>query len=125
MNLLFQGCEFLESIPELDCSSCTAINGIFYTGRLDNFTDLGGFKNLGKAYTQKQANYNNYTLSLSPCKNLTKESLMNVINNLYDLNETYGAGTEYVQSLVLGNSNKEKLSEEELAIATNKGWVVS
>ena len=53
---------------------------------------------------------------------------MNVINNLYDLNLTYdvaNGGTLYAQSLVLGSTNMDKLTAEEIAIATAKGWNVT
>ena len=55
------------------------------------------------------------------------ESLMNVINNLYDLNLTYdvaNGGTLYRQILRLGSTNLAKLTSDEIAIATNKGWDV-
>ena len=81
---------------------------------------------MGKGYTTKNNNY--YKLNLSACTSLTHESLMNVINNLYDLNLTYdvaNGGTLYTQSLQLGADNIAKLTAEEIAIATNKGWTVS
>jgi hypothetical protein len=85
-------------------------------------------KNLGKGYTQKTQNYSNYKLDLSSSYNLSYDSLMSVINNLYDLNLTYdvaNGGTLYRQSLVLGSTNLAKLTAEEIAIATNKGWNVT
>lgn len=91
-------------------------------------TNLKSFKNLGKAYTSKTQNYSNYKLDLSKSTKLTHESLIDVINNLYDLNLTYNVangGTLYRQSLVLGSTNLAKLTEDEIAIATNKGWNVS
>jgi len=114
------------SVPLVDASKVEYINGVLayrYT-----LTTLGGFKNLGKGYTWKRNNYTNYKLDLSYCENLTHESLMNVINNLYDLNLTYdvaNGGTLYTQQLVLGNENLAKLTPEEIAIATSKGWTVS
>lgn len=45
---------------------------------------------------------------------------MNVINNLYDI-KSKGVKT---QTLQLGDTNKAKLTAEEIAIATNKGWNV-
>ena len=84
--------------------------------------------NLGKGYTRTSANYSNYTLTLNQSNKLTHDSLMSVINNLYDLNLTYdvaNGGTLYRQKLVLGATNLAKLTDEEIAIATNKGWTVS
>ena len=90
--------------------------------------ELRGFKNLGKGYTDKSTSDSDYTLDLSACTLLTHDSLIDVINNLYDLNLTYdvaNGGKLYGQQLVLGSTNTAKLTTEELAIATNKGWTVS
>ena len=46
---------------------------------------------------------------------------MNIINNLYDI-KTKGCNP---QGLVLGSINLAKLTSEEIAIATNKGFNVS
>lgn len=97
-------------------------------GGVRNLVNLKFGTNLGKGYTQKSENYNSYKLDLSACTKLTHESLMSVINNLYDLNLTYstiGDGTLYRQGLVLGSTNLAKLTAEEIAIATNKGWNVT
>ena len=72
--------------------------------------------------------YNNYKLNLTNCTYLSHESLVDIINNLYDLNLTYNVengGTLYAQRLVLGGTNLAKLTEEEIAIATSKGWNVT
>ena len=71
--------------------------------------------------TSQSANYYAYTINLSECTLLTHDSLMNVINKLYDI-ATSGCNT---QSLTLGSTNLAKLTAEEIAIATNKGWTVS
>lgn len=111
----------LESLPLLDCSKVVNIYNVLGSSHLV-LTTLGGFKNLGQAYlTTSSANYQNYTLNLSTCTALTHDSLMNVINNLYDI-KTRGCNA---QKLVLGTTNLSKLTEEEIAIATAKGWNVS
>lgn len=123
---LFYNCSSLITIPELDFSNVRFLSTMF--NGCTALTNLGGFLNLGKAFTTKSNNSSSYTLSLSPCKNLTHDSLMNVINNLYDLNLTYdvaNGGTLYTQKLVLGSTNIAKLSSSELEICTQKGWVVS
>ena len=45
---------------------------------------------------------------------------MNVINNLYDLTANGLSG----QTLTLGSTNMAKLTADEIAIATNKGWTI-
>lgn len=119
INWAFAYCLSLTTIPQLDTSSVIVVNGMFV--RCYALTTLGGFKDLGKAYsTTQSANYSNYTLDLSESNNLTHDSLMNVINNLYDI---ASIGVQ-PQKLVLGSRNLAKLTEEEIAIATNKGWNV-
>lgn len=151
-NSLFGDCTALEKMPPLDtrnavymqniCRNCSKLTEIplLETGKLEalstysfsgctSLTILGGFKDLGKAYKQQTANYDAmYTLHLASSTQLTHESLMNVINNLYDLNLSYdvpNGGTLYTQKLVLGSTNLAKLTADEIAIATNKGFTVS
>lgn len=149
-NSIFSDCRALTNLPELNTSNATAFNNMFSNcssltniSKIDasnciNFANvilgcsglknLGGFLNAGKAYTQKSSNYINYRINLSHGANLTHDSIMNVINNLYDLNLTYnvaGGGTLYSQQLVLGSNHLPKLTDEEILIATNKGWTVS
>ena len=120
-NSMFYNANNLVSVGELDGSSLENINNIFY-GTKSNFTDFGGIKDLGKAYnTLYDANTSEYTLNLNYCPNLTHDSLMNVINNLYDI---ASIGVQ-PQRLVLGSTNLAKLTANETAIATNKGWNVS
>ena len=126
INNLFASCENLEEIDSLECNNVTNIQNIIYN--CSKLVNLGGFINLGKIYTQKTTNYIHYKLDLSYCTELTHDSLMNVINNLYDLNLTYnvaGGRKLYTQSLALGRTNLAKLTEEEIAIATSKGWNIT
>lgn len=124
---MFYKCPELITVPRCDAGKCVELGDNFFgyfTSKLENF---GGLKDLGKAYTQKQNNYRYYALDLNYQKKLTHESLMNVINNLYDLNLTYdvaNGGTLYTQQLAIGNINKTKLTAAEIAIATSKGWSV-
>ena len=116
---MFYGCDSLKTIPELDASSAVHVWEIFETlAPIENF---GGLKNLGYSYSiDEDANYPFYELRLDHLTKLTHESLMNVINNLYDIKSK---GVKQ-QSLWLGDTNKAKLTAEEIAIATNKGWNV-
>ena len=120
MNYMFAYCSKLKTIPLLNASKVTTVYGIF--SKCEALTNLGGLQNLGQAYsTTSSANNYNYKLSLISGDKLTHDSLMNVINNLYDI-ATKGVKT---QQLVLGSTNIAKLTAEEVAIATNKGWSVS
>ena len=119
MPSMFINCSSIKDIPLLEASSVTNVWQIFDGCEL--LENLGGLKNLGQAYsTTMTANDGWYSLVLSKCPLLTHDSLMNVINNLYDI-KSKGVKT---QTLQLGNRNKAKLTAEEIAIATNKGWNV-
>jgi len=126
MYFMFQSCGKLTTLPALNADKVTNVWGVLvYTTELTNF---GGLINLGKGYTQKSSNYGNYSLNLPSSSKLTHESLMNIINGLYDLNLTYdvaNGGTLYTQKVTLHPDALARLSPEEIAIATNKGWTVS
>lgn len=126
IGYMFSECTSLEFAPTYNSDKVIAVSSIFY--KCTNLADLGGLLNLGKGYTRASSNYSNYKLSLSTANKLTHDSLMNVINNLYDLNLTYdvaNGGTLYAQGLILGSTNISKLTAEEIAIATAKGWNVT
>ena len=118
MQYAFYDCAGLTSLPEIDCSSVTVINFMLHpNGGNGNLTTLGGFKNLGAK--SSLTNTNNYFIEKHP--NLTHESLMNVINGLYDRKS---AGYSTV-TLKFGSTNLAKLTDEEKAICTNKGWTLT
>ena len=122
---------YLQKLTTLDISSfdCSkVINAGSMFSQVTALTDLIFMNNYGKGFTQKSANYSYYAMSLSNSTKLTHDSLMDVINKLYDLNLTYdvsNGSTLYTQKLTLGSTNVAKLTAEEIAIATNKGWTVS
>ena len=117
MMNMFYGCSNLTSVPELDCSNTTNIYQMF--SKCPKITDFGGWKNLGMQ--EKLYNLSNVVVSLRTTSNLTHDSLMNIINKLYD---RAAAGYSILQ-IVLSADNLNKLSDEEKAIATNKGWIIS
>ena len=80
---------------------------LFGFSTMDKLTDLGGFKNLSISVT---------AYFLDNCPNLTVESLMNVINNL---------ATVSGQTLKFGSTNLNKLTAEQIAVATAKGWTLT
>lgn len=126
MGDCFYRCSELTTLnmDGLDLSKISSANSIIEG--CSKLTNLTFGNNLGKGFTQQQNNY--YQLSLSSSTSLTHESLMSVINGLYDLNLTYdvaNGGTLYTQSLRLGATNIAKLTDEEILIATNKGWTIS
>jgi len=65
---------------------------------------------------------NNFKLSMdfSACYRLTYSSLIDIISKLADVTEEQGTYT-----LTLGATNLAKLTAEEIAVGTNKGWVIN
>ena len=117
---MFSSCSGLITIPKLNFENVNNVSG-FLTGA-ESVVNIGGFENLGKAYlTNKSANYSNYGLVLTNCSKLTHDSLMNIINNLYDI-KTKGCKEQRLQ---LGDTNLAKLTDEEKQIAIDKGWNLS
>ena len=108
----FDNCSSLKSIPMLDCEKVTHIDELFGMSSIKTLTDLGGFLNL-------QVNLYD---SLNHLPNLTVQSIMNVIDNLYGF---LGGGDYPVRrTLELGATNLNKLTDEQKAVATNKGWTL-
>ena len=121
---MFYRCLKIVVIPKLNASSSTYINNFAYS--CESLTDFGGLENLGQAYsTTQSANYSSYKLDLSTCTALTEQSLLNVLNNLYDI-KTKGCKA---QQVVLGSTNLAKLTSTEgqqaLSNAQAKGWTLS
>lgn len=141
MNAMFNSCGGLSKIPSLDTSQVTDIETAFQNcGSLvtipklnfariqrisvstflncNSLENVGGFADLGKLFVYDTNNYH-HTVCFSYSAKLTHESLMNIINYLYDIS------SKKTQQLELGSTNLAKLTAEEIAIATNKGWIVS
>ena len=72
----------------------------------DDLTTLGGFAGL------------KVDLALFRSPLLTHDSLLNVINEAADV-------TANPKTLTLGTNNLVKLTDEEKAIATSKGWTLA
>ena len=124
MAYMFNGCNSLTTIPQLNGEKITILSGAFSDCRLlENFN---GIINLGKDYlTSQSANYDYYKLVLTSSTKLTEQSIINILNNLYDI-ATKGCNA---QQVVLGSTNLAKLTSEEgqtaLTNATAKGWTIS
>ena len=63
----------------------------------------------------------NGTIDISHLTQLDHSSLLVIINGLYDHVGAGSPGTRYIK---LGDVNSAQLSDEEKAIATNKGWTI-
>ena len=101
----FNYCVALTSLtlPAGFGQNATSLNHCFDS--CSNLTDITGNPNF-KA-----------SLDLSPCTNLTHDSLMVVINGLQAVTTT--------QKLTLGATNLAKLTDAEKKVATDKGWTLA
>ena len=118
----------LERISEIDCQSVTSVYSMFgaSNSRYPNLVGLGGFLNLGQAYsTTQSANHTHYNLSILNLTSLTEQSLINVLTKVYDI-KTKGCNA---QNISIGATNLAKLTSTEgqaaLVQATEYGWTVS
>ena len=124
MSSTFDTCKNLTTIPQLNGEKLTNVNNTFT--RCNSLENFNGLINLGQAYSTKQsANYSYYKLNLSSSTLLTEQSIINVLNNLYDI-ATKGVKP---QQVLLGSTNLAKLTSEEgqqaLQTATERGWNIS
>lgn len=114
IGFIFSLCEKLVSTSLLDCSNVTGADVIFQSN--NSLTDIAGFLNLGKQ--ELDTEYPFYYLYEAP--NLTRQSCINIFNTIYDLSNT---ARRY--NINLHTDVYNRLSSDDIAIATNKGWIVN
>lgn len=101
-SFAWYACSALTTIGQLDLSSGTDFT---YTwNNCSSLTNLGGFGAISA------------DIDLSASTLLTAESIMNVINQ---------AATVTGKTMTLGSTNLAKLTDEQKAVATNKGWTLA
>lgn len=104
---MFSDCKSLKRIGGLDFRSCTNCTNMFdLCKRLE---DIGSVLNIGIS-----------GLSFVHCSLLNQDTLVRILDGLYDYSADGGTHT-----ITLGATNLAKLSEEEIAIGQNKGWTIS
>ena len=110
----FAYCGNLETINNIDMSCCS--NCTYMFGECYSLTNVGGLYNLGLSFRQN----NQYLTLYSP--KLTITSIMNIFNTIYDMNlrnDNINSAIMYI------GENVHKLSAEQVAIATAKGWTIT
>ena len=127
----FYGCTSLTEIESIDTSSAESVGEMFHncsslvrinspldvsnvTSQLD--TTFTGCSNLVELRFTGTINVD---IWLSGAWRLSVDSLLSALNALADL-----TGTDVTKKITLGARNKAKLTEEQLAIATAKGWTL-
>ena len=109
-------CPNIQKIGVVDCDRVTNIGYFFGDNSRTYLTEFGGCRNLGKA--SSVSNTSSYFMVYAP--NLNYQSVLNVLNGLYD---RASAGLS-VLTLKLHANHLAMLSEDDIAIATNKGWTI-
>lgn len=150
MHMMFQECSLLEYVPALDMGNVTTCYNMFYkcnklqkvaklqTHNCTNFSqmfyDTGGLRieeidlssatNVGNMFYLSSLKYIRFKGSIPISLKLNSsqldvDSLMSAINALKDLTG------ETSQTLTLGVTNLNKLTDEQKAIATAKNWILN
>lgn len=101
MSYMFDGCSKLETIPLLDTSNVTDSDNMFRT--CYKIANIGGFQGLKVSISM---NYSYY---------ITRESMLNIFNTIGEARET----------ITIRQDVADRLTDEDIAIATNKGWTIS
>ena len=113
MNYMFYGCKIIES---LDLSSFNLINLKYTSGMFESCAALTNLllPDLGHNKSSKE-------LDLTSTSVLTKESVLYLFNNAFDRK-----AAEYTTAFTikLNATTKALLTDDEIAIATNKGFTV-
>ena len=102
MSYMFYDCINLTSIPQLDTSNATSMSNIFYN--CDKLKEIH--------MTGMKVSFDIHFSTL-----FTREALLEIINNLATVTST--------QTLTMGSTNLAKLTDQDKAIATNKGWTLA
>lgn len=102
MSLMFYNCSSLTSVPSFDASKVNDMSYMFsYCSKLVTIHIINITTNL----------------DISASTRFTREALLEIIGNLKTVTST--------KTLRMGTTNLAKLTEEDKAIATNKGWTLA
>lgn len=108
----FLGCKSLESIPSLDMGKAISINSMFIN--CNSLKNIEALTNLGKTGR-------NMNLDLRYCHYLTKESINNIINSVYDVT-SLGTTCKIQLSSYMPNYT---VTDDDKQRAAAKGWTIS
>ena len=130
VGYMFFRCNSLVTAPEMDTRNVCGSEGqyMFYScGALETIPEYD-FRNFGTTYQcfsfcSSLANVGGFvglkvSTDFSYSQLLTHDSLMNIITKAADVNKN-------PQTLTFGATNLAKLTDEEKAVATNKGWTLA
>ena len=113
MDTMFYNCSALTSVPEMDMSNLPAMSTTFFG--CSNLTSVGGFVNLGKAFTSAQTIYFNYP-------NLDNQSVQNIIDTIFDMNLNTQGGSATIK---LRQTVIDAMTDEQKSQLAAKGWTLT
>lgn len=102
MSAMFMACSAIKNIPAFDASNVTDMYYIFRNCSNLEEIHMTGMK---------------VAFDISYSTKFTREALVEILNNLATVDTT--------RTLTMGSTNLAKLTEEDKAIATNKGWTLA
>ncbi len=102
MSSMFTGCSNLTTVPQLNTSNVTSMSSMFY----------GCSKLKSILMTGMKTNFD-----ISASTKFERTDLVTILNNLATVTST--------KKLTMGATNLAKLTDEDKAIATNKGWTLA
>lgn len=123
----FSYCGKLVSVPLFDTSKVTNAKWAFRNNYQlveipkFNFEKVTNFERIFYESSSIEAIHAiniNANLDISPSTKFTREALLEILGNL----KTQTSGTK---TLTMGSTNLAKLTDEDKAIATNKGWTLA
>ena len=101
MSSMFRDCSSLTSVPEMNTGSVTSMSQMF-----SNCTKLTEIHMYGMKVS----------FDISASTKFTREALVEILNNLATITSS--------QTLTMGSTNLAKLTDDDKAIATGKGWTL-
>lgn len=111
-DLMFAGCERLTSLPQFYCPKLKIADFFNSGGWFGYLTDVGGWREI------------RCNLDLKNLPNMTPQSITNVVEGLYDF-EYWAEEPDSTQgTLTLATSLSSVVTEEMMAMATNKKWKI-
>lgn len=117
MRYMFTNCIALKTLPVLDCSSVQIFDIFGHKGggfSTLNITNVGGFLNLGKSVR-------NGKIITFYLLNTSRTSWVNIFNSLYNMKSNNMSNL----NIQMNTNNMRKLLDSDIAIVTNKGWIIS
>lgn len=123
---MFRNCRSLTTIPILNTSNGTDFSYMFESCHslttisaldLSNGTNFGHTFNTCPSLKTFLAYGMKVSFDISASTQFDREDLVTILNNLATVSST--------QTLTMGSTNLAKLTADDIAIATNKGWTLA